>query len=125
MTQTETQPERRKEELAVYPLATWDFKSANIYAMGGPMPNARHIASQYGCELEFRASQFEPGFRWNFAPSFLREYGIDIDGSCLSAVLVGEDRKQLAKARDDIHRTLGKPKSISHAKVYVGNDVIQ
>ena len=107
MTQTEIPPEKKLPELVVYYLVDRSFEIDNTYVMGGIRPNAKHIASQYGCHLEFRNSQFRETGLMNFLPSYLEIYDIGRDGSCISAVLVGEDWGKLTKARDDIQRRFG------------------
>lgn len=96
-----------KHQMVLYDLCSRDFEMENIYAMGGLRPNARHIASQYECQLEFRWSKYRnthPNTNFN-----LNRRSIADDGSCLSAILVGHDsdREKLAKARADIHRSYG------------------
>ncbi len=104
--ETTEKAEKPKHQMVLYDVCERDFEVSNLYGMGGVRPNARHIAHTYGCELEFRESQYRnthPNTTW----FNLDRFGIGRDGSCLSAVLVGEDREQLAKARADIHRTHG------------------
>lgn len=106
-TATEQKQEVRKQELVVYHLVPMDFVFDNIYAMGGVRPNAKFIARQYGAELEFRDSSFRETSLTRFFPSYLARHGIAEDHSCTSAVLVGEDREKLSKARQDIQQTFG------------------
>jgi hypothetical protein len=121
MNQTETQTTVREQELVVYHLVDRDFEWGNIYAMGGTRPNAKFIASQYGCRLEFRQSQFRETGPMRFFPSYLERRGIAKDGSCTSAVLIGENREKLARARDDIQRTFGVA-NFNDGAVDVGRD---
>lgn len=111
MEQKETQLELnfpKFEELTLYHLVDRDFEIENLYTMGGFKPNARHIASEHGCELEFRQSEFiNPRRNIQFTSSYLARHGIGEDNSCISAVLVGRDLGQLYRARDLIHRIHG------------------
>jgi len=95
-----------KQEVFLYHIVGRGFEGENIYAMGGTRPNAKHIAGQYGVELEVRCSKFVQTGIMNYIPSYLARYGIH-DGECLSVVLIGEDREQLHKAKRDIHQTFG------------------
>lgn len=101
-----TEQTKPKHQMVLYDVCGRGFEIENLYAMGGLRPNARHIAHQYGCELEFRHSQYR-----NTHPNTtffnLGRMGIGDDGSCLSAILTGDDREKLAKAKVDIHRTCG------------------
>lgn len=67
-------------------------------------PNERNIAQAYGCRLEFRKATFHeaPGFIVNG-----RYHGIEMDGSTLSAVLVGDDYSKLERAKKAIHQACG------------------
>ena len=100
----QTKPEH---QMVLYDVCGRDFKWDNIYAMGGLRPNAKHIARQYDCEIEFRESQYRKTGNINFFHSYLERFGIGRDGSCLSAVLIGNNREKLAKTRTDIHRSCG------------------
>ena len=96
---------KRLHEIVLYHIVDRYFEAENIYAIGGVRPNAKHIAHQYGAELQVRWSKFRDHPNSVF---FQRDrYGIADNGDCLSAVLIGEDREQLAKARDDIYHSLG------------------
>jgi len=98
----ETKPEH---QMVLYDVCSRYFEIKNLYAMGGLRPNARHIARQYNCKLEIRDSRYRPTGMESWLD--LDRHGIADDGSCLSAVLVGDDREELAKARADIHKTYG------------------
>ncbi len=121
----EEQPTEAKklQEVVVYHIVNGGFEAENIYAMGGSRPNAKHIAHQYGCELEVRWSKHrQPAGSMQFFPSYLERHGI-VNGECKSAVLVGEDREKLHQAREDILRTFG----YSHfdgGSINVGRDKI-
>ncbi|MBU3912945.1 MAG: hypothetical protein KKE50_02520 [Nanoarchaeota archaeon] len=107
MTQAVLEQTKRLQELVVYDLVSMDFVRDNIYKMSGTRPNAKAIASQYGCQLQIRKGEFE-SHRIHYFPNWLEDHGIDPKTlECMAAVLVGEDRTQLARARDDIHRTFG------------------
>ena len=100
-----TEQTKPKHQIVLYDVCDRDFEIENLYAMGGVRPNARHIAHQYGCKLEFRLSEYRQTGNMTYLD--LDRHGIADDGSCLSAILVGDDREKLAKARTDIHRTCG------------------
>ena len=68
-----------------------------------PTSDPFSIAQQYGCELEFRPACWKQPYDTNY----LSPAGVQEDGYCTAAVLVGGDREKLALARDDIKRTLG------------------
>jgi len=114
-TQTEEQP--KLQELVLYDIVSMDFVWDNTYAMGGLRPNAKHIAGQYGCKLEIREAEYRD--RPGHCLVARRRYSIGDDGSTQSAVLVGEDRDALARARDDIWRTHGVA-PFDHGSVSVG-----
>ena len=59
------------------------------------------VAKQYGCEVNYRRVQVKLDPRYNYSFSML---GISRDGSCSSAVLVGEDEEKLVLVRNEIHR---------------------
>jgi len=97
----------RKQELVLYDIVDRRFELNNIYALGGIRPNAKFIACQYDVKIEFRHSQFRQVGRDSYSPNYLARWGISDDNSCLSAVLIGDDREKLVKARDDIRRSHG------------------
>ncbi|GEM_PF-6706983 len=103
---TQEKPAKTKQEVVLYHTVHREFEWDNIYAMGGARPNAKHIAGQYGVELEFRLSRYRPPVNTMVFPNYLERWGI-FNGNCLTAVLVGEDREQLLKAKRDIHQTFG------------------
>ena len=106
MASPKTQSENNLQEVVVYHLVDINFEIANMYAIGGVglRPNARYIAQQHGCHLEFRESQLRKTGHTSPSPSYWERRGIGRDNSCISAVLVGEDKKQLIRARDEIRR---------------------
>src|SRR3989344_6647251 len=106
MTETTAEQNNTLQELVLYHAASMDFVWDNIYAMGGIRPNAKYIAGEYGCKLEIREGKFSSRVDWT--SDYLEARGIDPKThECMSAVLVGEDRAKLARARDDIYETLG------------------
>jgi|SRR3989344_6547222 len=100
----QTEQSKLKQQIVLYDIVDQDFRWSNIYPLGGIRPNAKYIAKQYECRLEFRESRFiQVPQRYDF--NLLDMVGKD--GSCTAAVLVGEDREKLFKAKLDIHRTFG------------------
>jgi hypothetical protein len=91
-------------EVVLYHLISESRLLSERYEKGG----MRDTARQYGCEVVFREAHFQnhPGhcfFR-------TRENDISDDGSCISAVLISDDREKLLKARQDIYMTFGRSK---------------
>ena len=119
MTENIAEPiqEKKLQELVVYHLVDSDFIFGNIYALGGVQPNARHIAQQYDCDLEFRDAEYRDHPNTITNTKFL---AVDEQGRGTAAVLVGESRERLARARDDIVRTFGS--SPLNGKVSVGGE---
>lgn len=96
--------EEKSKELIVYSLVDPNFVNRNIYALGGPLKNAKYIAQQFGCNLEFRDSEYQDPPIINTNQKYLF---INQNGQGTAAVLVGESSKRLTKARDEIHRVYG------------------
>ncbi|MEK6915062.1 MAG: hypothetical protein AABW89_00790 [Nanoarchaeota archaeon] len=103
----QTEDQKSKHEIILYEVCGRDFVRENIYGRGGLRPNAKYIAHEHGCELEFRESEYIQTGLMSITPSYLERLGIGSDGSCLSAFLVGDDREKLTDAKVDIHRTFG------------------
>jgi len=92
-----TAKEKTRHELEVYSLVGPETEALNLYAWGGPRPNARFIARQYGCDIEF------PKITYSDGPSHYwfgnRESVLDKNGKGLSMVVVGENFEQVEKAQ--------------------------
>ncbi|HIG93010.1 MAG: hypothetical protein QT02_C0002G0053 [archaeon GW2011_AR9] len=85
--------------VVVYHVVPRLFEAKNLFPSTGALPNAARIAAHYGCRLEFREAELIPSphiNHWSHRPS-----------KCISAVLVGEDKHQLAAAKGDIHKFYG------------------
>ncbi|MBR9691685.1 hypothetical protein GOV06_02770 [Candidatus Woesearchaeota archaeon] len=103
METNETQ-EKTLQEIVVYGHVSTDAVLDNRYLKGsGIRPTFSFVAEQYGCQVEFR----DAVFRKDHFDGTQYVHGAQ-DGDVLTAlVLLGEDREQLRKAREDILITFG------------------
>ncbi|MBI2452130.1 hypothetical protein HYV50_03570 [Candidatus Pacearchaeota archaeon] len=104
MTENTAEPTQKKklQDLVLYSLVDLRFIQRNIYVFSEVQPSAKHIAHQYDCDLEFRDAEY------NILVANPRFLPIHELGRGIAAVLVGESREKLERARNDIHRTFGR-----------------